>query len=65
MMAHSAAALALFYERERGETTDPATAVIMDFAALPMIDAPARDIAPGPDRTGADRGRAAADGSEA
>ena len=46
MMAHSAAALALFYERERGETTDPATAVIMDFAALPMIDAPARDVAP-------------------
>ncbi len=47
IMAHSAAALALFYERERGETTDPATAVILDFAALPTIDAPARDIAPG------------------
>lgn len=44
---HSAAALAVFYERERGETTDPSTAVIMDFAALPTVDAPARDIAPG------------------
>lgn len=45
--AHGAAAVGIFYERERGETTDPATAVIMDFAALPTVDAPARDVAPG------------------
>lgn len=47
IMAHSAAALALFFERDRGETTDQSPAVIMDFAALPTVDAPARDIAPG------------------
>ncbi len=44
---HSAAALALFYERERGEVTDQSPAVIMDFAALPTVEAPPRDIAPG------------------
>lgn len=44
---HSAAALALFYERERGEITDQSPAVIMDFAALPTVDAPALDVAPG------------------
>lgn len=47
IMAHSAAALALFFERDRGEVTDQSPAVIMDFAALPTIDAPARDVAPG------------------
>jgi len=47
VMAHSAAAVAVLYERERGETTDASTAVIMDFAALPTAEAPARDVAPG------------------
>ncbi len=47
IMAHSATALAVLYERERGEVQDFSPAVIMDFAALPTVDAPPRDIAPG------------------
>ena len=37
----------MFYERERGEVSDQSPAVIMDFAALPTVDAPSRDVAPG------------------
>jgi protein TonB len=47
LTVHSAAAVAMLYERERGETTEVSSAVIMDFAALPTVDAPARDVAPG------------------
>lgn len=47
LLAHSAAAVVTLYERERGETTDESSAVIMDFVALPVVDAPARDVAPG------------------
>lgn len=47
MLVHGAAAVALIYESDRGEISDANPTVIMDFAALPTIDAPPREIAPG------------------
>jgi periplasmic protein TonB len=47
VMLHGGGALALLTQQDRGEMTEPSSAVVVDFATLPMPDAPPRDIAPG------------------
>jgi periplasmic protein TonB len=44
---HGGGALALLTQQDRGETAEPSSAIVVDFATLPMVDAPPRDIAPG------------------
>ena len=47
VMLHGGGALALLTHQDRGEVAEPSSAVVVDFATLPMVDAPPRDIAPG------------------
>lgn len=47
---HGTVAAALMMRQDEGDVIDSAPAVTVDFIALPMPDAPLRDVAPGPEQ---------------
>ncbi len=59
LMAHASAALVFYVDRDEGEVTSSSATSAVYYATLPMMDAPAREIAAGQEQVQTDAASAA------